>query len=146
MRKYTPKPSAKVFIQILIFIVAVLITVLAAAYLSSYRILMTALIVLFWLAAIIFGGILLPMYFRRTVMYISPTEISVHSGFFFIWREHMKVESMQYFSYIKTPLSKFTGFNFISVHALGASLLLPFLSQKDAEDIATQLSEKIESK
>lgn len=146
MRKYTPKPAAKAFIQILIFIVSVILTALAVSYLSSYRIVMISLVALFWVAAIIFGGILLPMYFRRTVIYLSATEISVHSGFFFVWREHMKMDSVQYFSYVKTPLSNITGFNFISVHALGATLILPFLSKRDAEDIAMQLSEKIESK
>lgn len=145
MRKYTPKTSAKTVIQFLVFAAAIILTVAAKMYLSSYRILMITLVALFWVAAVTFAGILLPMYFRRTVIYLSSAEISVHSGFVFLRREHMKADSMQYFSYIKLPLSNLTGFNFITVHALGATVLLPFLAKRDAEEIASLLNAKIEN-
>lgn len=146
MRKYTPKTAAKTVIQLLVLAVALIATVAAKIYLSSYRILMITLVALFWVAAVIFAGIMLPVYFRRTVVYVSEAEISVHSGIVFLRREHMKADSMQYFSYVKTPLSNITGFNFITVHALGATVLLPFLSKKDAEEIAALFNAKIESK
>lgn len=143
MRKYTPKIAALYTIQALIFIVAVALTLLSVRYLSSFRILMSVIIIICWVASAIFGLWLLPMYFRRTVVYIGTSEISVHSGLIFLWREHMKASAVQYVSLVRAPLSSLTGFNFVFIHALGGTVVLPFLSSADAEEIITLLNSRI---
>ncbi len=143
MRKYTPKIAALYTIQVLIFLLSLLITVLAVLYLSSFRILMSVIIIICWLIAVIFGLWLLPMYFRRTVIYLGISEVSIHSGLVFMWREHMKISSVQYVSRVITPLSGATGFNFVIIHALGGSVVLPFLSKKDSEEIINVLNSRI---
>lgn len=139
MRKYTLKSAALYLISGTLFIIAALATFLLRAYLVSFEILMYSLIGLFWGIAVLFGLILLPMYFRRTVIYISPAEITVHSGLLFLRRDHMKMSAVQYVTHISMPLSNLTGFNFIVVHALGGNILLPFLNAVDCEEILNTL-------
>ena len=79
MRKYTMKPAALYIISGSLFLLAAAATLLIVGYLVSFKILMYSLVGLFWGLAVLFGLILLPMYFRRTVIYISPSEITVHS-------------------------------------------------------------------
>ena len=139
MRKYTMKPAALYLISGTLFLAAALATLLSRAYLYSFEILMYSLIGLFWVIAVLFGLILLPMYFRRTVIYVSPAEITVHSGLLFLRRDHMKMSAVQYVTKISMPLSNLTGFNFIAAHALGGNILLPFLNSVDCEEIMNSL-------
>ena len=139
MRKYTMKPAALYIMCAALFVFAALATILCRVYLYSFEILMYSLIVIFWVSAILFGLILLPMYFRRTVIYISPTEITVHSGLFTLRRDHMKMSAVQYVTSVSVPLSAFSGFNFIAVKALGGSVILPFLRSSDCEEILNSL-------
>lgn len=139
MRKYTMKPAALYLISGTLFLAAALATLLSRAYLYSFEILMYSLIGLFWIIAVLFGLILLPMYFRRTVIYVSLAEITVHSGLLFLRRDHMKMSAVQYVTKISMPLSNLTGFNFIAIHALGGNILLPFLNSVDCEEIMNSL-------
>lgn len=143
MRKYTFKPSALYIMSVAVFLAAGLGAVLAWRYLSSFEILMFVLIGLFAAAAVLFGLILLPMYFRRTVIYISTSEITVHTGLIYLKREHMKMSAVQYVTEISMPLGKLTGFNFVILRALGGSLILPFLDAKDCEEILTAVHTEI---
>ncbi len=144
MRKYTLSTAALRTVQILIALLAIGITAVSLIYLSSFKILMIILLSVCWASVFLFGGIILPIYFRRAVIYISTAEISFHSGVFFRRRQHLRAESVQYCSQIKMPLSGLTGFNFIVLHALGASVILPFLSKKDSEDIITLIDTRLQ--
>lgn len=135
MRKYTLKPTALYLIGGALFIVAAASTLVLRIYLSSMKILMYSLYGLFWGIAVLFGLILLPMYFRRTVIYISQTEITVHTGLFMLRRVHMKMSAVQYVTKVSMPLSTLTGFNFIVIRALGGNVVLPFLNAVDSDEI-----------
>lgn len=135
MRKYTLKPAALYIMSGALFILAALVTLLAVQYLVSVKILMYSVIALFCAIAVLLGLILLPMYFRRTVIYISPYEITVHSGLIFLRRDHMKMSAVQYVTRVSLPLSGFSGFNFVILRALGGSIVLPFLNSVDADEI-----------
>lgn len=58
----------------------------------------------------------------------------------------MKTEAVQYISLIMTPFSKYTGFNFVVLHALGGTIFLPFLSKSDAEEISRHINLSINSR
>ncbi len=146
MRKFTPQQSALLTLRILILLVTVVATVLLYIYLSSFKIIMYTLIALFWVVALVFVLILLPIYFRRTVIYLSPTELSLHTGMIFSTREHMRVSAVQYLSMITLPFSRFTGFNFLAVHGLGGTMILPFLSLDDSVALADSLELEIQKR
>ena len=139
MRKYTLKMTAMYLIGAALFILAAAGTFAARRYLVSFEILMYAVMGLLWGAAALFGLVLLPMFFRRTVIYLSSQEITVHTGLFFLRREHMRMLAVQYVTRISLPLGAFSGFNFIVVRALGGSLLLPFLNAVDCDEITAAL-------
>ncbi len=143
MRKYTFSLKALRTIQISGFTLATLITLLSLIYLSSFKILMITIIAVCWIGAILSLCIILPIFFRRGVIYISNTEISLHSGVFFRRRQHMRASSVQYTSQTKFPLATLTSLNFIALHALGATVVLPFLSRSDSEEIITLINTRI---
>lgn len=129
------KPAALYIICCAMFLAAGLASGLAWRYLGSLKILMYSLVGICFGAAVLFGLILLPMYFRRTVIYISQSEITVHTGLVFLKREHMKMSAVQYVTQISMPLSSLSGFNFVILRALGGNLVLPFLRTAECEEI-----------
>ncbi len=135
MRKYQPKKAALIVIDVAIVVIAALLTALVVGYLSHHKIIMTLLLCLFWLAAILFAAILLPAYFSRTVIYISPTDISMKTGIVYQKRHHMKASAVQYVSTITTFMSKYTGLNFVILRAMGGTMVLPFLGVDDVREI-----------
>ena len=146
MRKFTPKPAALLTLRILILVLTLTATVLIYVYLSSFKTVTYIIAALLWAVALVFALILLPIYFRRTVIYISVSEISLHTGVIFTRREHMRVGAVQYISMLTLPLSSLTGFNFLSVHGLGGTVILPFLSGEDANAIAETLELEIQKR
>ena len=126
-----------------LLVVPLAFPVLMRISLVSFKIILLALSCLFLITAVLFGFILLPAYFRRTVMYVSGAEISIHTGLFFYRRECMKISAVQYVTTISFPLSRFSGFNFILVRGLGGTLVLPFLKSDDCEDISNFIHLKI---
>lgn len=146
MRKFVPKRSALVIIDILIFLLCLTVTAVAVNYLFSFRIFMWIAICLFWGIGIVFGAFLLPFYFKRTAIYLSVTEISLHSGLLWLSREHMRLSAVQYITKIDVPLGRRLGFVFITAHGLGGSIIMPFLSYDDAEEIFNSLTIAITEK
>lgn len=144
MRKYTLNRTALYLMSAALLIVSAAATLLARKYLASFQIFMYSLIGLFWTAAVLVGIVLLPLFFKRTVICISSAEITVHTGLFFLRRDYMKMSAVQYVTRISLPLSGITGFNFIVIRALGGSLLLPFLNVSDCEEILAALCLEIQ--
>lgn len=143
MRKYKQKKSALVIIGVTAIVLAAILTALAAAYLSRYKITMTVLICLFWLIALLFAAVLVPAYFERTVIYISPTDISMQTGILFVKRHHMRMSAVQYVTSVTTFFSKYTGFNFVIIRAMGGGMVLPFLTLSDALDITNLFNSRL---
>ncbi|MCD8006011.1 MAG: PH domain-containing protein [Oscillospiraceae bacterium] len=135
MRKYQPKRAALIAIDVAIVVLAILLTAITVGYLSNYKIIMTLLLCLFWLVAILFAAVLLPAYFSRTVIYISPAEISMKTGIVYVKRHHMKFSAVQYVSTVTTFMSKYTGLNFVILRAMGGTMILPFLGVEDVREI-----------
>ncbi|MCD8107765.1 MAG: hypothetical protein LUE20_07365 [Oscillospiraceae bacterium] len=135
MRKYQPKHSALIVIDVAIVVLAAILTGFTVGYLSNHKIIMTLLLCLFWLIAILFAAVLLPAYFSRTVIYISPTEISMKTGIVYAKRHYMRASAVQYVSTITTFMSKYTGLNFVIFRAMGGTMVLPFLGLSDLHEI-----------
>ncbi len=146
MRKFTPKPAALLTLRIIILLITVAATVLIYVYLSRFKTAAYITLALVWLVAAAFVFIILPIYFRRTVIYVSVSEISLHTGVIFTRREHMRMGAVQYISMLTLPFSAITGFNFLSVHGLGGTIILPFLSSEDADTVSQALELEIQKR
>lgn len=124
---------------------AIAITALTILYLKAYPILMWIVIIICWSIYLIFGIIYSSVYFNRTCYYVSTNEVAKRSGIIYESKQLIKIKSIQYITTITTPLSEFTGFNFLKLNALGGNVFLLFLSKKDCEEIISLLSAIIKS-
>jgi len=140
VKKYYPSKNSLYILKVILLLLTIVFSFLAKVYLSAYPILMFTAIILFCALFVIIGAFWLPLYFSKTVYYISDFEISKQSGVLFEKKQLMKVKSVQYYTRLLTPLSKFTGFNFLKMNALGGSILLWFLNKDDANEIADTLA------
>lgn len=146
MKKYYPSKTSLIILKVLGFSVSVLITYLATIFLTPYPIIMWIVIGLFWTAFISVLMIAFPIYFKRTNYYISSSEISKQSGIIYYTKQLMRTESVQYMTLFSTPLSKYTGFNFILFNALGGKVVFFFVSSDDAGEITSTVSAAIRQK
>lgn len=89
--------------------------------------------------------IFLPLYFKNTVYHVSKEDVIKYSGFFIKSQQYMKVSSVQYVTKLFTPFSKYTGFNFLKLNALGGDIVLLFLTKADAEAISSVIFSSIKN-
>ncbi len=143
MRTYKMNKSAKNFLRIVMFVIALAVTYLCFVYLSGYPIIMWLVIGLFWGAVIVYGFIFLPIYFKSSRYMIGEREIKKQAGMLFFTKQYIKLESIQYVSSVIFPLSQFTGLNFVTINAFGGRVIFMFLSRNDALEIIDYLEESI---
>lgn len=84
---------------------------------------------------IVFIVLLLPMWYKTIRYVISDKEIISCSGLFSRTYRIMKLSAVQHAVRVSMPLSRITCFNFISIDALGGSMLLMFLSESSCAEI-----------
>ncbi len=140
MKKYYPSKISLNILKVLGFIISIVITILSTKYLVAYKIIMWITIIIFWLSYILVLLIAFPIYFKRTTYCISSSEVSKQSGIIYLTRQLMRTKSIQYYTLFSTPLSKYTGFNFIIFNALGGRVIFLFLSDNDASEITSTIS------
>ena len=143
MRKYLPKSAALAALRLFTIVFCLGVSLAARIYLYSFNILMLILIAVFWTAGVFLAFVYLPVLFSRTVIYISKTEIALHSGVIFRRRELMRMSAVQYVTRVSLPFSRALGFNFLVVRGLGGSIILPFLRYEDCQEILLTLHSKI---
>lgn len=143
MKKYYADKTCLNLLRVLILILAAGLVAAAYYFLRPIPILMWILIGIFSAVYFFVGILWLPLYFSRASYLVSSKEIIRTTGFFWHMQQVMKVSAVQYATLITTPFSKYTGLNFILVNALGGSMLLLFLSRKDAEEILRTISSAI---
>lgn len=146
MKKYYPYKTSLKILRVIEFLFNCLLTYLCTLFLKPYPIIMTLAIVLFWTFYIVVLLIALPIYFAKTNYYISTNEVAKQSGIIYFTRQLMRTDSIQYMTYFSTPLSKYTGFNFLVFNALGGKVVFLFLSKKDSDEISSTISAIIRQK
>ncbi len=95
---------------------------------------------------VVFIVILLPMWYKSLRYVINDGEIISYSGIFSRTYRIMKISSVQHAVRISAPLSKYTGFNFIVLKALGGNMPIMFLSDKDCREILDMFIARCEKK
>lgn len=146
MKKYYPYKTSLKILRVLAFLFICLLSFLCTRFLDPYPIIMTLAIILFWTSYVVVLLIALPIYFAKTNYFISTNEVAKQSGIIYFTRQLMRTDSIQYMTYFSTPLSKYTGFNFLVFNALGGKVVFLFLSKKDAEEIYSTISATIRQK
>ena len=80
-----------------------------------------------------------------SIHYTKLYDVIKYSGFFIKSQQYMKVSSVQYVTKLFTPFSKYTGFNFLKLNALGGDIVLLFLTKADAEAISSVIFSSIKN-
>ena len=99
-----------------------------------------------WVIAALFCLLVLPFYFIRSYFTVSSKEVTAFTGLFFTMRHFMPTSAIKSVTTIITPLSGITGFNFVVLNALGAKLLIPFISRRDAMEISAIVNNSIRNR
>lgn len=96
---------------------------------------MIAVIIIYVLYILIY----LPVLYNSINYYVGKNDIASISGVLFKSKRYMKMSSIQYVTKITTPLSKYTGLNFIVISAHGGRMAFTFLSKSDADEITSYI-------
>ncbi|MGN1133504.1 MAG: hypothetical protein ACI4RN_03505 [Oscillospiraceae bacterium] len=137
---------AKRSVFLIYFVSIVLFCVLF--YFSSYlkpflgRYMQLLYIILCVIAAVVLF-VILPVFFKYTSITITNKEIIKHSFFALFKTQYMSMESVTSVTTAMLPLSKYTGFNFMSVNALGANMIMLFMKREDCIAISKYIEENI---
>ncbi len=143
MKQYSACRRAQFILQGATILV-VLLLIWATWYLFPFLnrgILITITIIFLVAAAVIFFW--LPFWFGSISYSVSETRITRKSGIVFRREQVMRTTALQYTTTLRTPFSKWTGLNFIPLHAYGGTLFLAFLSRDDAGEIQQFLQENV---
>ncbi|MBQ8965155.1 PH domain-containing protein [Ruminococcus sp.] len=99
-----------------------------------------------WVIAALFAVLVLPFYFHKAQYTVSSKEITAKGGLVITSKQFMLTSAVKSVTSILLPLGRLTGMNFIVLNALGSRLVIPFLSRRDAEEIAELVNNSIRSR
>lgn len=162
MKKYYTDKKSLTFLRVVTLIIIICI-IYGLKYLMYYlrqkypkyfvtinvtipEIVVWSLIAIFVIAYVLFILIILPLWYTTVSYALTDEEIIAKYGLFAKVRQYMKLSAVQYITRLSFPFSKYTSFNFIFVNALGGRLVLMFLSDKDAKEIALQIDRYLKSR
>lgn len=134
MKQYYPDRHCLSTLRILITAAAVVLLAAVRYFVPIDLLVFVSTIVVVFIACFEMF-IHLPMYFASISYTATDTEIMKSSGVFFKVHQSIRYSSIQYTTVITSPLSQYTGFNFIIFFVYGGQLRLLFLKQSDAKEI-----------
>ena len=99
-----------------------------------------------WVISALFAVLVLPFYFHKACYTVSNKEITAKSGLIITSKQFMLTSSVTSVTSILLPLGRLTGMNFIILNALGSRLVIPFMTRRNAEEIADLVNNSIRSR
>lgn len=140
MRKYKPSKRPLVLIYILLFLI--LLVIKYALNLVSRFIPFSDNYIVFplWIAAAMFAVMVLPFYFHKAYFVVTSKEVTLYGGLIITTKQFMPTSAVKSVTTVITPLSSVTGLNFIVLNSLGARVIIPFLTKKDAIEITAAIN------
>lgn len=136
MKQYKSDKNCLNILRFAFLVLTALLICLCTYFLSFIPKLMIFLNVLFFASGFFIAVVYLPFYFKNLCYYVySDREIIKVSGFFFLKKQIMTIDKIQYTTSISTPFSRFTAFNFLVLYAYGGIMTIMFLSKNDFEEL-----------
>ena len=136
MKCYTSDKTCLNMLRISVLILTVILIAAASYFLSFIPTVMMIVISVFFAAGFFTALIYMPVYFKNMKYYISNEKIVKISGFYFLTKQSVRLEKIQYMTTISTPYSKLTGLNFILLYTYGGMLPVMFVSDRDFAEIS----------
>ncbi len=129
--------------RILQFISLTLFAAIAAVVLSVWE--MSAAEIISLLGGLLFlwsllGLFYIPLSLERLCLTLTDSSLALESGVFLMKRRQLLLRSVQLVSLMQIP---FVHFCFLTIHAYGGILVLPFLCPEDARALHTFLTKRM---
>ncbi|MBR1591946.1 MAG: PH domain-containing protein [Ruminococcus sp.] len=134
MKKYKPDRKGLLTIRIVSAAASIILAVAAKMYITI-EFLFFIVIIFIITTAIFIMFVYFPLYISSLSYETTSTEVIKHSGVLVRTHQSVRFDSIQYTAVINTPLSQYTGFNFIVFFVYGGQLRLDFLSRQDTVEI-----------
>lgn len=131
MRSFKPDNHALLTLRILIAAASLLLFIAVRIYIPL-DIVLAIIGIAIISVDIFFICVYLPLYFKSLSYDTTDTEITKHSGVYFISHQSVLYSTVQYTTVVTTPFSQYTGLNFVIFFVYGGQLRLLFLKQEDA--------------
>ena len=146
MGEYRPSGNAKAFcIMILAVVFAIVVSLGTVIAIVSRTLPLFILFGVFSVFLLAVGG-LLPRVFRNNKVVISEDDITAIKGIINSRTSYMLIDSVKSVTVVVTPFGDRTGINFIILNAMGARLVLSFLTKTDCLKIAAHIDRKIKAR
>lgn len=139
MKEYFPDKRSLATIKTVLILAAFGIASIAM-YFVPIRILAILISAASMLLSLVLSFIYYPLLFRSMKYTVTDTEVIRSSGVFIKTHQSIRFSAIQYTAAISTPLSKYTGLNFIVFFVYGGQERLLFLKWSDAEEILRKSS------
>lgn len=144
MKKYLPAKRAMICAYLVLAALGALLSDIFFAYADMMTDHTFKLIAgIMWIVILTVALLFIPHYFFHAKTIITQNEIAASGGFLYFKDDYMPIGSIKSVSVIFTPFGYFTGFNFVVINALGSRIVLAFLKQRDARDIAATVNSLI---
>ncbi len=142
MRRYFADKTGLRLLRLGVILLTAVLMLLSVRLFATAPSFLQTLLLLFLILGICFAGILLPLYFRNAAYFVSPSCIVKQSGVFFLRKQTMRLDAVQYTTAVIGPFSKSSGLNLLILNALGGRMFLFFLSRHDMDEILRLLREQ----
>ncbi len=139
MKCYKSDKTCLNMLRIAVMIFTVLLVAAASYYLSFLPTVMMIVISVFFVSGFFTALVYLPVYFKNMRYFVSEEKIVKVSGFYFLTKQSVRLEKIQYTTTISTPFSKRTNLNFILLYTYGGMLPVMFVSDRDFAEISGAL-------
>ncbi|MBP3760479.1 MAG: PH domain-containing protein [Ruminococcus sp.] len=134
MKKYQPDRHGLISVRILTTLFSVILSVISKIYVISEFLLFIVIIFIVTISIFVMF-VYFPLYFSSLAYETTSTEVIKHSGVIVRSHQAIRFDSIQYTTVVSSPLSQYTGFNFVIFFIYGGQLRLDFLSRQDTIEI-----------
>ncbi len=134
MKKYQPDRHGLISVRILTTLFSVILSIISNIYVISEFLLFIVIIFIVTISIFVIF-VYFPLYFSSLAYETTSTEVIKHSGVIVRSHQAIRFDSIQYTTVVSSPLSQYTGFNFVIFFIYGGQLRLDFLSRQDTIEI-----------
>jgi len=134
LKKYQPDRHGLISVRILTTLFSVILSVISKIYVISEFLLFIVIIFIVTISIFVMF-VYFPLYFSSLAYETTSTEVIKHSGVIVRSHQAIRFDSIQYTTVVSSPLSQYTGFNFVIFFIYGGQLRLDFLSRQDTIEI-----------
>lgn len=135
LKRYFADKTGMRLLRLSVIALTALMMLLSIQLFSAVPFFLRILLLIWLIVGGFFIGIYLPLYFRNTAYFISHRTLIKQSGIFFVRKQTLRADAIQYTTAVTGPFSKSNGLNLLILNALGGRMMLFFLSRRDMDEI-----------